>query len=288
MTLILDGKKAAAAWEAVLTEKFKNLAKPPTLSIIKVGNRADADAYIRAKKQLGERLGVAVEVVKLAESATETDLRQAIEARNENEEINGIIVQLPLPAGWRADQVLASISPEKDADALTAARLRDLLWGKTDIAPATAKGLLQLLEFYDLHPAGRKVTVVGRSLLAGKTVALSLLNADATVTISHRATPNLPAVTREADIIVVAAGSPGLIGRQHVRPGQIVVDLGINEIGGKSKKETGDGRRKLVGDVLFDEVFPIVAAISPVPGGAGPMTVAALFDNLFKLASGEK
>lgn len=283
MALILDGKKAAEALSGALAEKVKRLAAPLTLSIIQVGNRADSNAYIKAKMAFAEKIGVKAELVKFPEDISEEIVTSAISERNSKADIHGIIAQLPLPAHWDANAILENIEPNKDVDVLTAKNIKNFLSGGLAPLPATASGILKLLEFYDVSLSGKRVAVVGRSLMVGKAIALAFLNKDATVTICHKKTENLAAITKEADILVVAVGTAGLIGKEHVRQGQAVIDVGINEVSGRKLDEEISGRR-IVGDVNFDEVKNIVAAISPVPGGVGPMTVAALFSNLIEAA----
>jgi len=287
MPLILDGKKAAEALAAALQEKVKLWPAALTLSVIQVGARADSNAYIKAKTAFAEKIGVKVELVKFPEDISEEIVTSAVLERNNRTDIQGIIVQLPLPAHWDADVILENIIPEKDVDALTAKNVKNLLAGRAGLMPATAAGILKLLEFYGLPLSGKRALVVGRSLMVGKAIALAFLNQDATVTICHKKTENLAALAKEADILVVAAGRPALIGKDCVKAGQVVIDVGINEVPGGKLDEEIFGR-KLVGDVKFDEVSPIVAAISPVPGGVGPMTVAALFSNLLDLVGNLK
>ena len=222
---------------------------------------------------------------------------------NSQFDVTGIIVQLPIPIHLDKDAIIDAIDPKKDVDGLTSTNLK-LLWeNKSEgYLPATTKGILTLCDFYKIPTGAKKVVVVGRSFLVGKPTALAFLNHDATVTVCHKETRNLKAETRNADILVVAVGKPNLITKDHVKPGQVVIDVGINVVNGQhprgeiktkpgehpggekglSKPETEPSNRRIVGDVDFDNVSKIVQAITPVPGGIGPMTVASLFENLLE------
>lgn len=273
-TRILDGKALRDLKAAAMKEELSKLGAAPRLAIVQVGSRDESNAYIRQKKAFGESLGCAVTHVELPEDATTEALLGAVERLDADRGIHGIIVQLPLPAGVDAAPALSAISPEKDVDGLGAESAKRLLSGAgRGHMPATARGIVSLLDHYGIPIEGGRAVVVGRSDLVGKPTALALIARNATVTVAHRHTADLASVTREADILVAAAGSPGLIGAAHVREGQTVIDVGTNPV-------MEDGKRRLVGDVGFDAVKGIVAAISPVPGGVGPMTVASLFENL--------
>lgn len=257
--MILDGKKASQVWQEELKSKIAVLAKVPCLAIIQVGHTGSTDAFIRRKKLLAKAIGARVRHFLFPEQVKRNEVLGKIIELNNDPHINGIIVQLPLPAELGKSDLIAAINPAKDVDGLN----------KSRFTPATARGILYLLDHYHLPIVGQQAVVVGRSDLVGKPTALALLGRGATVTIAHRSTRDLSTITRAADILVVAAGSPHLIGRDHVRPGQVVIDVGVTSLG-----------NKLVGDVDQAAVAPIVGAISPVPGGVGPMTVAALFANL--------
>ncbi|MBU6427080.1 bifunctional 5,10-methylenetetrahydrofolate dehydrogenase/5,10-methenyltetrahydrofolate cyclohydrolase [Patescibacteria group bacterium] len=277
-SIILDGRKAREAFMPQLVEKVKAFSSVsgnvPTLAIIQVGARADSDSYVRAKKAFAERIGAAVKHMQADENISETDLIGIVRECNAEHDIQGIIVQLPLPAHIDKDAVIDAIDPKKDADGLTAANIRRWLGGEKDaIFPATARGVSEIMAHYGMKLFGKKVVVIGRSMLVGKPVAAMCLNEGATVTICHSKTADLADETKTADIIISAAGKPGLVGKEHVRRGQVIIDVGISK--------TADG--KLVGDVDFDAVKDVIAAITPVPGGVGPMTVLALFENLLDL-----
>lgn len=276
MPTILDGRKTREELLPGLLEKIKKLKKVPTLAIIQVGDRPDSTAFIRAKKSFAAKIGVKEKHIQLPEHSSEDDIIHAVRKCNDDGSIQGIIIQLPLPEGISRDAVIDAIDPNKDADGLTAFNIKKWLEGRDDaVVPATARGIREMLEHYDIDLKGKRVAVIGRSMLVGKPIAAMCLNENATITICHSKTADLSLETKAADIIIVAAGKPGLIGKDHVKAGQVVVDVGISR--------TADG--KLAGDVHFTEVEPIVAAISPVPGGVGPMTVFALFENLIDLCS---
>ncbi|OGE08950.1 hypothetical protein A3I53_01045 [Candidatus Curtissbacteria bacterium RIFCSPLOWO2_02_FULL_40_13b] len=273
----------------------------PKLVIIQVGDLPESNAYIARKKAFGEKIGAIVDHQKFPENITQEKLITVISKLNTDSSVTGIIVQMPLPKHLDKDEIIESIKPQKDVDGLTSQNIKKLWENKNGaIIPATTKGVLSLLSYYKIPVSRQKVVIVGRSSLVGKPTLLAFLNNDATVTVCHKATKNLPEQTKSADILVVATGKPNLIGKEHVTKGQVVVDVGINVIESSenviasnsvaiSKKTAAsldklgtrsDKSTKLIGDVDFDAVKNIVAAISPVPGGIGPMTVASLFQNL--------
>jgi len=259
MPTLIERVKAAAL------EKKKIL---PKLSIVQVGDRSDSNSYIKSKLLFARKIGVEVVHVKLPSTVSENELIRTIEGQNEDKSVTGIIVQLPLPVEINRDMVIASVDPSKDADGLTG----KCLIGK--VIPATARGVSELLSYYGIQLHDRKVVVVGRSMLVGGPITNMCRDAGAEVTVCHRGTVDLAAETRKADILIVAAGHPKLIREEHVKEGQIVIDVGISK----------DLEEKIVGDVDLENVSKIVAAISPVPGGVGPMTVCALFENLLDLS----
>ncbi len=271
---ILDGKKLAGE----VTERLKNEVVKlrqngivPKLIIFQVGNNPASNVYVRMKQKKAEEIGAICRVEKLDESAGEEKLCELITKFNSDEEVKGIIVQLPLPDGWDKNRIINMIDEKKDVDGLTDANQIKILNGDlSGLKPATPKGIVSILDKYEIPIAGARVVVVGRSRLVGKTVALMLLNRNATVTICHSKTDDLKSVTREADILISAVGVPKLITVKHVKSGAIVVDVGISQ-------ETDTG---MVGDVDFEAVKDVAGMISPVPGGVGPMTVVCLFENL--------
>ncbi|MFA6315366.1 MAG: bifunctional 5,10-methylenetetrahydrofolate dehydrogenase/5,10-methenyltetrahydrofolate cyclohydrolase [Candidatus Paceibacterota bacterium] len=276
MSTLIDGRKTREALLPGLIKKIEKLSKAPTLAIVQIGDRPDSTAFIRAKKSFAKKIGVFEKHIQLKENASLEEVLTVIKECNDDPVVTGIIVQLPLPAHLDRDAVIDAIDPKKDADGLTASNVKSWLEGRSDaVWPATARGIREMLHHYNISMKGKKVTVVGRSMLVGKPIAAMCLNENATVTICHRETVDLAKETSEADIIIVATGKPGLIGREHVRSGQIVIDVGI------SRKADNT----LSGDVDYDSVHESVEAISPVPGGVGPMTVFALFENLIDLGN---
>lgn len=284
MANLLDGKKVRAEIEDRQKKIIGGFSSKPTLLIVQAGDRPDSTSYIKQKKKCAEAIGAIVIHRKFPETVTEKDILDEIMSGNRNPDIHGIIVQMPLPAGIDRSRVIETILPAKDVDGLTPVNMNGLLAGGPSIVPATTRGILTLLDYYSIPIAGKKVTVVGRSMLVGRPTALAFLLRDATVTIAHRKTADLPGATRPADILVVAAGKPGLIGLNEVSSGQVVIDVGITAI----SDATGS---HLIGDVSRAEVEPVAGWLSPVPGGVGPMTVVSLFENLidaYRLQSGNK
>ncbi len=267
---ILDGKKARDFIAAKIQSELKKLGTMPKLVIVQVGDNESSSVYIKQKKLFGEKLGFRVEHMKFDKEIKESDLVLEIKKLNLDKSVNGIIIQLPLPKNLDKINVLEAINPEKDVDGLNSKNLRLFLEKKEEgFVPATTKGIISLLDFYKIGIEGKKVTVIGRSFLVGKPTATAFLNRSATVTVCHRKTKNLKEEVKKAEIIVVAAGSPKLIKKSFVKSGQTIIDVGITKVGDK-----------VVGDVDFKNVSKIVKAITPVPGGVGPMTVVSLFENL--------
>jgi len=284
--LILDGRAAREAMIPELKARIARLSRPPMLAIIQAGDLADSNAYIQAKRAFAEKIGAKSEYMRFPESVTWAEIIHAVEVCSADPKIDGIIVQLPLPAAIDRDAVIEAIDPRKDADALTSYRVRRWLeGGKGALLPATARGVKELLGYYKIGLFGKHVVVIGRSMLVGKPIAAWAVSENATVTICHSRTADFAEETRRADIVIVAAGKTDLIGPDHVRKGAVVIDVGINAVGGTEPKGGSAGRR-LAGDVDFASVAPILGdsgAISPVPGGVGPMTVLGLFENLADL-----
>lgn len=234
----------------------------PQLAIIQVGEDEASSSYIKGKIKFGEEIGVTVNLHKLDENVPEEDLIDLVLRLNIDPKIEGIIIQLPLPKHIDPKKVLLMVDPDKDVDGFHP---------MSGVMPATTRGILSLLDFNNISIEGKRALVVGRSNLVGRPTALALLDRNATVTIAHHLSHDLEMLCKEADIIVSATGMPGLITKNHVKAGQVVIDVGITRLNGK-----------LVGDVSYDEVFEIVEAITPVPGGVGPLTIASLFQNLLR------
>ena len=277
---ILDGREVRTVLMPKLMEKIRGLSFVPTLAIIQVGDRADSNSYIKAKKSFAKKIGVNIKHIQLSENISQEKVISAVWECNADPNIQGIIVQLPLPTDIDRDSVINTIDPNKDVDALTAVNIKKLSEGdmgkvRPSLIPATARGVRELLDFYKISLRDKKVVVIGRSELVGKPVAAMCQNEGAVVTVCHSKTPDLVTETRKADIVICAVGKSGLIQVKHVKAGQVIIDVGIN------RKEDGT----LVGDIDFESVKDIVAAITPVPGGVGQMTVLALFENLVGLCS---
>jgi len=268
--VLLSGKEVQEDIKRKLKEEIENLVVIPKLVIVQVGHNEQSEIYIRNKKKLGEELGIVVEHKKFSESTKEEELIQEVEKGNKDQLVGGIIIQLPVPKNLDLFKILNSIKPEKDVDGL-GVNQTGLLYGGNDkaIIPATARGIMSLLDFYKIDLESKNVVIIGRSNLVGRPVAQMCLNRDATVTICHSHTKNLKEITQKADILIVACGIPKFINDEHINSSQVVVDVGINKADGK-----------ICGDVDFDKVKDIVYAITPVPGGVGPLTVVSLFQNL--------
>ncbi len=228
---------------------------------------------------MGEKIGAIVEHIKYTTDTAQDKIISDILQHSEDISVHGIIVQMPLPAGFDAMAVIDAIDPAKDVDGMTSRNVRLLYENKQGFLPATTKGILTLLEKYEINPAGKKVVVVGHSVLVGKPTALAMLNLGATVTVCHSQTKNLETETRQADILIVAVGRPDLITKDFVREDQVVIDIGISVV---QEGEGASAIKKIHGDVDFENVKEIVAAITPVPGGVGPMTNISLFQNLLE------
>ncbi len=282
---ILDGRKIRDEGISRLKQAFSGLSFVPTLAIIQVGNREDTSAYVRAKIAFAEKIGVKVNHIKLEETIEQPKLVEEIQKLNNDESVKGIIVQFPLPSQINKDFIADQILSTKDVDAITAVSIKNWTNGVTNsLLPATAKGVQTLLHFYGIKLYGKKVTMIGRSILVGKPIASMCLNENATVTICHSKTTDLKKETKDADIVIVAVGKPNLITKDHVKEGQVIIDVGINTLEGK-KLDDEIPERKIVGDVDFEEVSQIVGAITPVPGGVGPLTVLSVFENLLVLCT---
>jgi len=279
MSHILGGKKIKDEIKERLTTEFSRLPETLGLAIIQVGEREDSIAYINHKKKFGKDIGAHVEHFTFPDRTSEDQLISLIEKLNTDDSVHGIILQLPLPEYLDEKRIIFSIDSHKDVDGLTPHNIALLYQNKRGLVPATARGVVTLLDYYDIDIEGKDVVVIGRSDLAGKPIALSLLNRNATVTMCHSHTENLEQKTLEADIIIVATGVKHLIKKEHVTKDQIIIDVGIHSVASE-KEEFEIPETKYTGDVDFDEVAPLVAGITPVPGGVGQLTVACLYENL--------
>lgn len=275
--VLLDGKAVAEKIHTELQQRIQTLQnqgkRPPGLAVLMVGDNPASAAYVRNKERACAKVGIASFGKHFPASATQAELEAAICELNEDERVDGILVQLPLPNHLDAVAALNKIDPDKDADGLHPVNMGRLLRSEVGLRSCTPAGVMRVLEEYQINPQGKQAVVIGRSILVGKPMALMLLEANATVTIAHSRTQDLAALTRNADILVAAIGRPLAITAQMVKPGAVVIDVGINSI------VDDTGKNRLVGDVDFEQVLPVAGYITPVPGGIGPMTVAILLQN---------
>ena len=278
MATLLDGRQLAAQIETRLAEAIaaglSTARRPPGLAVLRVGDDPASGVYVANKEKACSRVGITNHGAHLAAGTPAAAVLATIERLNADPAVDGILLQLPLPAGLDDGPLLAAIDPGKDADGLHTLNLGRLLKGEPGPRSCTPAGVMALLAAAGVALAGKRAVVVGRSILVGQPMALMLQAANATVTVAHSRTQDLAAVTRTADVLVVAAGRPHMIGAEHVKPGAVVVDVGIHRLDGEA-----GGKSRLCGDVRFEEVEPIASAISPVPGGVGPMTVTLLLVN---------
>jgi methylenetetrahydrofolate dehydrogenase (NADP+)/methenyltetrahydrofolate cyclohydrolase len=277
---VLDGKSLAAATRAALKHKVEALVQRgvrPGLTVIIAGDDPASKVYVRNKTLAAKEIGVRSELIALPGSVTEKELLAVVERLNDNREVHGILVQLPLPRHIDSARVLETIAPAKDVDGFHEANLGALMAGRPGVVPCTPLGCMRLIEHAGMQIAGRHAVVIGRSNIVGKPVAMLLLQKDATVTICHSKTPSIEAITKQADILVAAVGRAKLVTARMVKPGACVIDVGINRL--------PDG--KLAGDVDYNSVKEVAGWITPVPGGVGPMTIAMLLENCINAAAGQ-
>ena len=275
--IILDGKLVAAAVKAEVAVGVKKLGRSPGLATVLVGEDPASQVYVRGKRRDAKEVGMVSIHHHLPASISQTEIETLIFSLNHDPAVDGILVQLPLPGDLDGESAVRAIDPSKDADGLHPFNLGLLVLDQPGPRPCTPSGVMRILSHYGISVAGAKTVVVGRSFLVGRPLALMLSSrgTDATVTVAHSRTRNLAEVTRQADIVVAAVGVPRMITAAHVKPGATVIDVGINRL--------DDDR--LVGDVDFDGVEKVAAAITPVPGGVGPMTRAMLLVNTLNAAS---
>jgi methylenetetrahydrofolate dehydrogenase (NADP+)/methenyltetrahydrofolate cyclohydrolase len=274
---ILDGKALAAQLHIELTQQIQTLqprmGRPPALAVLMVGDNPASLSYVRGKERACEKVGIASVGKHLPTETTQLELEKLIHTFNQDETVDGLLIQLPLPAHLDAVTLLSQIDPDKDVDGLHPINLGRLVRGEVGLQSCTPAGIMRLIKAYKIDPDGKNAVIIGRSTLVGKPLAMMMLNANATVTVAHSHTQDLQAIARNADILIAAAGHPNLVTADMVRPGATVIDVGTNRI-------TDDtGKAKLVGDVDFDNVQKVAEWLSPVPGGVGPMTVAMLLHN---------
>ncbi|MGF9904883.1 bifunctional methylenetetrahydrofolate dehydrogenase/methenyltetrahydrofolate cyclohydrolase FolD [Brevibacillus porteri] len=269
---ILQGKEVAQSIRAELANEVVELKKQgivPGLTVVIVGDDPASHSYVRGKAKGCEEVGISSEIIMKDTDITEEELLVIIQQLNENPNVNGILVQLPLPAHISEHAVIEAIAPEKDVDGFHPISVGNMVLGNDTMLPCTPHGVIELIKRTGTPMAGKHAVVIGRSNIVGKPVSLLLQQENATVTMCHSRTQNLEEYTQKADILVVATGRAHMIGKEHVKPGAVVIDVGVNRI------ETG----KLVGDVKFDEVREVASFLTPVPGGVGPMTITMLLKN---------
>jgi methylenetetrahydrofolate dehydrogenase (NADP+)/methenyltetrahydrofolate cyclohydrolase len=274
MATILDGKKIAEMRLEILKEEIEDSGLYPRLATVIVGADPASQMYIRMKHRACEQVGIGSVGLELAGDATTEQVLQAVTQLNNDTGINGILIQLPLPKQVNFERVITAVHPKKDVDGFHPFNLGLLFSGRPQFVPCTPKGIMTLLAEYRIELAGTRAVVVGRSIDVGRPMSALFTNADATVTLCHSKTKNLADEIRQADILVSAIGKAHFITREMVKHGAVVIDVGINQLSGK-----------LVGDVDFAAVTTIASAITPVPGGVGPMTIATLMENTYRAAS---
>lgn len=274
---LLDGKALAQRIQSQLAEQVQQLlltnGRPPGLAVLMVGDNPASAAYVRNKERACAKVGIASFGRHFPTNTSQEELSQTIQALNEDERVDGILVQLPLPDHLDAVPLLHQIDPNKDADGLHPVNLGRLVRGEAGLRSCTPAGVMRLLREYQIEVKGKTAVVVGRSILVGKPLALMLLEADATVTVAHSRTPDLAEIARSADILIAAVGRPQLVTADWVKPQAVVIDVGINRVTAQN------GESRLVGDVDFDAVKEVAQFLTPVPGGVGAMTVAMLLNN---------
>lgn len=278
---IIDGKAIAATIRAEITNEVRNLkartGRVPGLATVLVGQRKDSQAYVRMKKKACAEVGIASYGNDVAEDIGQQELLELVRGLNANPDIHGILVQLPLPGHIDDEEILAAVSLEKDVDGFHPLNIGRLSMKRRDplFVPCTPKGCIELLDRSGITIEGKHAVVLGRSNIVGLPVSMLLLHRNATLTICHSRTRDLPQVVRSADILIAAVGRAEMVRGDWVRPGAVVIDVGVNAV----EDTSAEKGYRLVGDVAFDEVAQHAAAITPVPGGVGPMTIAMLLRN---------
>ncbi len=280
--MLIDGKAAAAELRAKVAGEVKRLAAVhglnPGLAVVLVGANPASAAYVASKKKMSVQSGMQSFDHRLPVSVSETELLALIAQLNRDPSIHGILVQLPLPPQIDANKVIEALDPSKDVDGFHPTNVGRLALGLPSLAPCTPLGCIRLAKIVHPSLAGLEAVIVGRSNIVGKPLAQLLIGQSATVTVAHSKTRDLPMICRRADLVVAATGRPGLVRRDWIKPGATVIDVGINRVAGEG------GRHRIVGDVAFAEVCEVAGAITPVPGGVGPMTIACLLANTVKAA----
>jgi len=276
MAVVIDGKQVAQSYRLKLKEEVARLKEEriqPKLTVILIGEDPASQSYVRGKEKAAQEIGMDSDLIRLPEETQESELLHLIERLNADASVHGILVQLPLPKHIDESKVIFAIAPEKDVDGFHPVSVGKMMIGEPTFLPCTPNGILHLVKEMNVPIAGRHVVVVGRSQIVGKPVGMLFLNESATVTYCHSKTADLGAMTRQADILIVAVGVPKLITADMVKPEAVVIDVGVNRVDGK-----------LVGDVEFEAVKEVASMITPVPGGVGPMTITMLLHNTIEAA----
>ena len=272
MASIIDGKKISQEIKDELKAKVEGLkaeGKTAALAVIQVGNDPASSVYVNNKKKACAYIGIESLSYELPEETTEQELLDLVERLNKDDSVHGILVQLPVPKHIDGDKIIQTISPKKDVDGFHPENVGNLVIGEKGFVSCTPAGIIQLLKRSNIEIAGKNCVVIGRSNIVGKPMALLMLRENATVTIAHSKTQNLKEICKTADILIVAIGKPQFITSEYIKEGAVVIDVGIHR----------DENNKLCGDVKYEEVEPLASAITPVPGGVGPMTIAMLMNN---------
>lgn len=272
---LIDGKMISSKLKEEYKERIAKMDKKPNLVMIRIGNDMAAALYTKMKSQTCQELGIPCTEYALNASITQQELVNEVKKLNADENVTAILIESPIPNHLNILEAFDTIDPKKDVDGLNSINLGELAAGHPKFTPATPLGIMRLLEEYKIEIEGKRCVVVGRSNLVGRPMALSLLNANGTVTVCHSRTKDLGEITKQADILVVAIGKPKFITADMVKEGVAVIDVGINRI---------PGQKKIVGDVDFENVKEKCEYITPVPGGVGPMTIISLIENLIKTA----
>lgn len=272
--VIMDGKALAAKIKDHVREQVEKMDRKPGLAVVLVGENPASKVYVNGKKKDCSQCGIYSEEYVLPGETTQEELLDLIGALNQREDIDGLLVQFPLPGHLDGKAVELAIRPDKDVDCVHPANMGYLMMGEETLWPCTPAGVMRLLSEYEIDPSGKRCVVVGRSNIVGKPQAMLMLWGDATVTVCHTKTPDLAAECRQADILVSAAGHTGLVTGDMIKPGAVVVDVAVNR----------NAEGKLCGDVVFEEALEKVSYITPVPGGVGPVTRAMLMENTLRAA----
>ena len=270
MSKIIDGKKVSLELKDKLRDEVSKLKVKPKLVVISVGDNPASKVYVRQKEKCANYVGFLYEHLHY-DSIKDDELIKEIEKLNKDKKVSGMIVQLPLPKGMDEKRIVNSIDPDKDVDGLSYINAGRLLNNEECLTSCTPAGIMELLKAYNIDPCGKRVVVIGRSILVGKPMMNLMINANATVTLCHSKTVDIEKITRQADILVVAIGKPNFVKKNMVKRGAVVIDVGINRVDDK-----------LIGDVDYNDVYSKVKLITPVPGGVGPMTVIMLMNNVYK------